>query len=797
MLKKKSTYSFISVFMAVLMIVLSVVSPVGALSETLTTEEVTLKPSVNPEDKIDPALKEKMAEASPDEKIPVAIWLEDIDKEELETTVEQTCGIAKADVSVKQSDISLDTELYQAIDSQNEAVLRSYVDEKIDASKVQREMKKLYNSTLRSVASDFYTEHNESIVSTTQIQTNDIIFLSKLTPFMLAEVDAAKIAELSTNESVMSIGYYNDEVSLPSSSASDTNFSENMAAMNIDKSVEKFGLIGDGATILLIDADYVRDDHSNYYKVLYPENIRVIYNQNEYLTTDSEMFPYKTAPDSNHANHVVGALQTIASGAFIYSVKPYSYEDIEWAIENEDIDVINASIGYTTDTNEKPYITQWYDALVSAYGITLVASAGNDYGSYSGNWPVVLSPSRGYNSIAVGAYDSLTGKMRDYRYNPIDDPQIVKYKPDLVAAARDTSTGSPYITAIIAMMIEMNPDIVGNPALVKAILMASCHEKALRNDSDLDAQENIFSGLTLKQGAGKVDAYKALSIVLMGTYETGAIPYGSQNVNTLSFPYDTDVNISLAWIKNNIFPFGLGPGTPDSINTVSVTLQELTLSVANNGVIFKTSNVTNSGKQLLYFSSEEDMQYDIHVTKTSNNTTPVYYAYAWSTSFQKELTNAQLNGKFAKNQQLSVTAQCNDETTAGVNTLNYQWQSSADGNSWFNISGATSNTYTLTNQEFLKYVRCKVTPKSTSGILPYPFVADSDLKVIIYGDSDLSGAVNTKDATAVQKYVAGMIDLSDDQKRAADVDGDGDVDTNDATYIQKYVASQITVFPVE
>ena len=794
MLRKKSLYSLISVFIAVLMIVLSALSPVGALSGTITNNDTAQKPVTNISDKIDSVLKEKMAEASPEEKIPVAIWFSDIDKEELETEVEKTCGISKRDITITQTNTIEDTQLYQAIDSKNATVLRNYVNDRIDASAEQRAMKKLYNSTLRSVASEIYTAHNESIVSSADISTEDIIFLSKLTPFMIAEVESSKITELSNNENILNMGYYNDNiVSLPSSSASDENYTENMAAMNLDKAVEKYGLTGAGVTVLMIDADYVRSDHNNYYKVLYPENIRVIYNQNEDLTTNTAILPDKAYPDDNHANHVVGALQSVASDAFIYSVKIRMYGDIEWAIENRNIDIINASISHSTDTYDNSYVAQWFDALVNAYGIALIASAGND----SVNDSRVVSPASGYNSIAIGVHNSQTGKMRNYRYNPIDDPNYVSYKPDIVAAANYTSTGAPYITAIVTMMIEMNSDIASNPELVKAILMASCHSKALPFDSSTEIQENMFDGLTMKQGAGKVDAYKVLSIVLMETYDTGTIFYGSQNVNTLSIPYDTNVNVSLVWFKDNIFPFGLGPGTPDSFNTVSATAQELTLSIANDGEFLKNSSVTNSGKQLLYFSSEADIQYDIHITKTSNNSTPVTYAYAWSTSFQKELESVQINGKIATNQQLSVIAQCNDETTASVNNLNYQWQSSSDGINWTDIGGAISATYTLTNQDFLKYICCKITPKMTSAILPFEAVAISDKKVIVYGDSNLNGLVNTKDATAVQKYLAGTIDLSEDQKRAADVDGDGDVDINDATLIQKYVASQITIFPVE
>lgn len=67
----------------------------------------------------------------------------------------------------------------------------------------------------------------------------------------------------------------------------------------------------------------------------------------------------------------------------------------------------------------------------------------------------------------------------------------------------------------------------------------------------------------------------------------------------------------------------------------------------------------------------------------------------------------------------------------------------------------------------------------------------------IYGDADLSGDVNIKDATTIQKYAADMITLDDVAFAQANVSGDKAVNVRDATAIQKFVAGLITEFPVE
>lgn len=58
----------------------------------------------------------------------------------------------------------------------------------------------------------------------------------------------------------------------------------------------------------------------------------------------------------------------------------------------------------------------------------------------------------------------------------------------------------------------------------------------------------------------------------------------------------------------------------------------------------------------------------------------------------------------------------------------------------------------------------------------------------ITNDVDLDNSVTVADATLLQKYVANISTLTDDQKLLADCNGDGVIDIRDATYIQKTIA---------
>ncbi len=69
-------------------------------------------------------------------------------------------------------------------------------------------------------------------------------------------------------------------------------------------------------------------------------------------------------------------------------------------------------------------------------------------------------------------------------------------------------------------------------------------------------------------------------------------------------------------------------------------------------------------------------------------------------------------------------------------------------------------------------------------------VTEPVLPVITYlvGDANMDGKINVKDATQIQKAVAGLVTLNTTQTIAADSDVNGKLNVKDATAIQKFVA---------
>ena len=69
---------------------------------------------------------------------------------------------------------------------------------------------------------------------------------------------------------------------------------------------------------------------------------------------------------------------------------------------------------------------------------------------------------------------------------------------------------------------------------------------------------------------------------------------------------------------------------------------------------------------------------------------------------------------------------------------------------------------------------------------------ETELNTTMIGDVNSDGSVTVQDATVLQKYLAGLVTLSDEQLAVADTNGDGSVTVADATAIQKYLANLVT-----
>ncbi len=91
--------------------------------------------------------------------------------------------------------------------------------------------------------------------------------------------------------------------------------------------------------------------------------------------------------------------------------------------------------------------------------------------------------------------------------------------------------------------------------------------------------------------------------------------------------------------------------------------------------------------------------------------------------------------------------------------------------------------------------RPPVTVKTTEKAEPTTTQKPAEkLTTVIIGDVDSNRIIDIKDVTRIQKALAGLVELTDAQRIAADTNGNGRVEITDATLIQKYLVKLIKGF---
>lgn len=118
--------------------------------------------------------------------------------------------------------------------------------------------------------------------------------------------------------------------------------------------------------------------------------------------------------------------------------------------------------------------------------------------------------------------------------------------------------------------------------------------------------------------------------------------------------------------------------------------------------------------------------------------------------------------------------------------VSYQWQYSINGTTWSNIYGATNSSYLIDDNLLGRYIRLKVEPLNNyCNVETGNVSASTSLKVVVLGDVNLDGSVTVGDVTQLQRYLANIITLNNEQLLAADYNRDGLVNIEDCTLIQK------------
>lgn len=195
----------------------------------------------------------------------------------------------------------------------------------------------------------------------------------------------------------------------------------------------------------------------------------------------------------------------------------------------------------------------------------------------------------------------------------------------------------------------------------------------------------------------------------------------------------------------------------------------------------------------LYDNKENDysndysyLSYDIEIEKSSEPTTvaptttePTTVAPTTEEPTTVEPTTAKL--KTVKGTVKSYLSESDTVTIQLIKSGEVAYETTVKGNNAkYSISGVASGTYTM-----------KVSKNAHADREYTVIVANSDVirnaKIFAIGDVNSDGDISVVDATLVQKYIVGLENLTDLQKKSADVNDDNEISVVDATLIQKYI----------
>ncbi|MCL2163375.1 MAG: S8/S53 family peptidase [Oscillospiraceae bacterium] len=758
--------------------------------------------SLSLQEKMSPPLLVKMDEAGDDDKIPVWIWFGDIDQDKVDEQAERDTGLTVESLAVDFEPVPED--LVEALEYASElefqapgagaagtgatgggastagtgagtrtgaagagagaaatgAAQREMIAQKLKAyikatepqRRLERQRTDIYVNARRKAARNAYIKKNSAMAKELDLPEDEVLFQSQLTPSMIVYLTKAEILDAAKSSDVVSVDFYDDSEKPPPLCELQRK------AMRVDTIRDLSGLTGAGVNVLMNDHGWTRPDAALYDWISKTGNIQNVIDKAVYPITNTSVLP--EVSQDFHPNLVAGTMQAFASDVNIYSVGYYRFADVEWVLMNRNIHLINGSInlGWSAQyENDSP--AKWFDAIISAYNVTLTASAGNDKFWQESGWPLVITPSSGYNCISAGAYNTdgaTLNTMWDFRYNPTTSTDLVCYKPDIVIAQNSTSEASPSLTGILAMMVQLKPSLAATPELVKAIVMASCHRKV--SPANGTAQENMADGLTQRQGAGAVDAYRIISIVAQGNYGIGQITSGSTDIGIVQPAAGANINVSMAWLRKNAVMETTQYGGSANLGT----LQELELRVYRGATLMGTSAKKNAGKQMVYFPSSSDTQYTIRVTKASQNLETVQYAYAWSatditykTEAPVKINSVTITGTPKTGSVLAANVTYSDSVISP--DLTYRWEKwSSSG--WSAIPGATSGTYTPTTADINSYIQVTVTGTgiNVEGTMTSPYVYITASQVTI-GSVTITGAPRVGSTLTVNISYSGSV----------------------------------------
>ncbi|MBQ8600645.1 MAG: S8 family serine peptidase [Clostridia bacterium] len=552
--------------------------------------------------KIDILLQQKMNTTTTSEKIPIVIWLEDIDHDSI---LEQAKINTNYDETASNKSV-LSLQELQFLDSIATSDVNQDITNYLNQTKEQRaaDLQQTNSFILekRNLSKSAYQTHNSKFVQ--ELNLNNIEFISQYAPLIICNASINDIKNLIKNDSVTNI-YYHDDAPV------EDYLSSSLPTINGSYTRNVQGLTGDGVKIGQIEAGIPFTSHSDF-------------------SDSSITFPSTLSFSQNmHATWVAGILvgkNGMAPDAQLYSVginENSSFYTVTETLLNSGVHVINMSAGWSTSTGTYDSIANWVDHIVHQHNVSFVAAAGNNGAS-----AYVSTPALAYNCIAVGGIsdEQTTDVSNDVLYDNTSQKHLVCNKPEVYAPAvlvsaagyedNGTSAAAPHVAGLIAQLIEAKPSIAAKPNLIKALVMVGGHDFNNRNTyNNTNSAESFYC-------AGVVDSLDSFNTVRNNRFTSGTLTNSYTKTITVSGTVNF-IRIVLVWNKQVSSNNHTG-----TINS-NIPLTDINMALYDPNGNMVGYSASPSPFEIIHFPTTQTGTYTLQIAKDEYSTTSESFAIAW------------------------------------------------------------------------------------------------------------------------------------------------------------------------
>ena len=616
------------------------------------------------ETKITSILKNEMEDA--EEPLSVVVWYHNLEESTIEQMVKDRIGFCANDLEADYSSPS--KELIDALDKAAAAInvgeaksiddlgnakqaandylsllMKSHMELTASAREQEKQRTDKYIETRRDVCKELHQVQTEAFIKELSLTEDAVKFCSMFAPIMVCSLTPPEIQSMSKLDEVEEICSWNEFA--PSGVYSKCFENETQTerstdaydlikdSLGVNDINEILPLSGEGVNIGTYEAGVVYSSAN----VVPPADANIIGK----LDFNSVHLVYANNPPPNYDSHVswctvvAAGTNGIAPNAEIYTAccshdnahtyTETSLSDFELMLNSTKVVFMPFNwINTATPVYEK--IEKYFDETIREGCYSLIVPCGNRTTNYP--QPYVNCPANSFNCIAVGGYYiNPTNTLYDNRY---EDGNF-NTKPEVLAPAQvdntfGTSYSAPAIAGMLALLFEYRPFLAAHPDLVKAILMASSHQKytniKYKEGNIGPISELLEDGITDREGAGVPNMYRMISIVAQHTYGYGTLNSSNNftsHVRFLQPSYEaSNINISMAFLQSQA-----------TVAQPLATSDNCRMMLWNQNTT-QTSNLPKGSAEMIYRSLTSDPNYHLKIDRVSGSASEIRFGYAWS-----------------------------------------------------------------------------------------------------------------------------------------------------------------------